>query len=476
LKNSEKDAVSDSVLFYFVHICVNQTIKEMRIMPVCIFLVLLISSPFLSAQQQITIVGRCGGSETVTIPVTIDNDLDGMDDLLEQKLLDYFMPVIIQFSGESCPGPALDGSGDSNLVVCHIYPLPGQYTMNSVNPDSLKVHPAVEVSDTGLMTGMIWYDPFIVAHCALLYGKDCGSLGHTADVEGFSFTLKYTGPDAATGWMYDTTMANWMGAKIQTISHANTVCEQVETYPYKSALFPNGLDTIYASPDKHGNYLTVSKCGSSFICNPSCSGTPSRKSIRIVNVGEEDAPMVNDLGTYYSAYAGEDPWGSSDFLESQSGSAGPIKNKTAMSLSADFISSQKLDTASQICDLYRNCYSCGDSAYNSCLQSGNGVTPGTIGFSPSYQCKAIIGTAISISGENELHIYPVPATKQLQIIYTDGNEAMSACIFDSKGVQVKRMSLSEYDAYLDISDMSRGIYFIQLISESKMFNRKFLVE
>jgi hypothetical protein len=65
----------------------------------------------------------------------------------------------------------------------------------------------------------------------MLYGQDCGLLGHTADVEGFNFSVKYIGPDTVAGWMYDTLMHNWTGGTIQTVSHAGTLCEQVETYP-----------------------------------------------------------------------------------------------------------------------------------------------------------------------------------------------------------------------------------------------------
>ena len=85
----------------------------------------------ISAQQNVVVISRCGGTDTVSIPSIVDNDADGMDDALEQQLLNYFMPTVIQFDDESCPGPALNGTGDSNLIVCHIYPLPQQYTFSN---------------------------------------------------------------------------------------------------------------------------------------------------------------------------------------------------------------------------------------------------------------------------------------------------------------------------------------------------------
>lgn len=438
---------------------------------------LLLTVPFMPrAQQQVSVVSRCGGVQQVTIPSITDIDLDGLDDRLEQKLLDNFMPVIIQFSDESCPGPALDGTGDSNLVVCHIFPLPGQYTMSAVSPDSLKVHPVAMVGDTGLQTGMIWYDPQLIVECGILYGKDCGLAGHTADVEGFYFSLKYTGPDSIAGWMYDTILSHWMGVTIQSVSHANTLCEQTETYPYKSALFPNGLDTVYVSPDKHGNYLTVQKCGSSFICNPGCTGTPSRKNVKIVNVGEANATMVADLGTYYPAYAGEDPWTSANFLNSHSGNAGAITHVTVRTLSPLFIHAQKIDTATRICDLYKQCYSCGDSIYNHCVLSCNGVANGTAGFSPWYHCSAIFSGLLDVEKEDEPRIFPIPANKLLQVMYAKGTGTYSATIFDTNGKQLKKFALRGPSAAMDIADLPAGFYVVQFVSGSKVYNRKLMVE
>lgn len=315
----------------------------------------------LSAQKTVAVISRCGGVDSLIIPSITDNDGDGMDDALESKLLNRFMPTIIQFSDESCPGPALDGTGDSNLVVCHIYPIPQQYALSN-NLTSVQTHPVAVVGSKQLTPGLVWYNPLIMVNAAVLYGKDCGALGHTADVEGFSFSLRYTGTDTAAGWMYDTTMQNWMGVTIQTTSHASTPCEQIETLPYKSVLAPNGKDSVLASPDKHGNYLTKGGCNASFICNPGCNNTPSKKNVKPVNLGEDNASLVPDLGTYYPAYAGENPWGTSEFLSSQGGSAGAIRDKMLKPLSSDFVQGSVL-TQAQICPLYEQCFGVSGSAY-----------------------------------------------------------------------------------------------------------------
>ncbi|MDB5283097.1 MAG: hypothetical protein JWO06_2172 [Bacteroidota bacterium] len=372
--------------------------------------------PFgLKAQQQVTVISRCGGTNTVVIPNIIDNDLDGMDDRLEQKLLDHFMPVVIQFNNETCPGPALDGTGDSNLIVCHIFPYPQQYTTNT-NLSSVVTHPVAVVPSHGLYAGLVWYNPLIIVNTAVLYGQDCGLSGHTADVEGFSFSLKYIGTDTAAGWMYDTVMANWMGGTIQTISHAGTLCEQIETHPYKSVLFPTGLDTVYASPDKHGNYLTISGCGASFICNPGCGGTQIKKNVRNINLGEPNATLIADLGSVYPAYAGNDPWSTSNFLAAQGGNAGAIRDKMIKALTSDFATGQTL-TAQQICPLYTQCdgpsghsdqqFICAGNTYNFYGQnlSSNGVYTHTL--TNHYGCDSIITLTLAVGNPSTATLYDI---------------------------------------------------------------------
>ena len=327
--------------------------------PFLVFALMLLLPALLPAQQHVAVISRCGGIDTVIIPNIVDRDSDGMDDALEQMLLNKFMPAIMMFSNETCPGPALNGTGDTNLVAARISPYPGQYT-RSTSLDSVLIHPYAVVASKQLTAGLIWYDPFIMVHCAVLYGQDCGALGHNADVEGFHFSLKYIGPDTIAGWMYDTVMSNWMGLTIQSISHDATLCQHIETRQYKSAVAPTGVDSVYASPNKHGNYLTIGDCDASFICNPNCDATQIRKNVTNVNLGEPWASLVPDLGTYYPAYAGNDPWGTANFLAAQSGNAGTIAAKMERALTSDFATGQTL-TAQQICPIYARCFNSGSA-------------------------------------------------------------------------------------------------------------------
>jgi hypothetical protein len=301
----------------------------------------------------VAVISPCGGIDSVVIPNITDRDSDGMDDHLEQLLLDHFMPPVIQFSGENCPGPALDGSGDSNIIATRISPYPEQYTWSS-SPDSVQVHPVALVGPRQLVPGMYWHLPFIMVHCAVLYGQDCGALGHVADVEGYHFSLAYIGPDTAAGWMYDTIMTNWTGATIQTVGHDGTTCQQIETASYQ-----NGAN-VYSSPGKHANCLSITDCNLAFVCNGFCAGTQTRKITYNLNVGEPWAPLVTDLGNYYPAYAGQNPWSGTAFLN---GGAGAITDKMERPLTTDFVHSTQL-TAAMICPLYAYCYGPDEHVYS----------------------------------------------------------------------------------------------------------------
>lgn len=422
--------------------------------------------------QNFDAVSRCGGIISLEIPEFTDNDADGLSDELEEILLRNFVPKFVEYIDDDCPGPSTGTSNpsDSNLVVCHIFPVFSQY-VNGTSAPILYSEPIAMVSENCLSTGLGWFDNSVLIYGALLYGRDCGLTSHVADVEGFAVSIKYIGADDGISWRSDTVIANWQGMKIQTVSHSGTFCEAIETFPFRSNANPNGKDTIYPSPDKHGNYLTPERCSSNFICDPACDDPFIMKKIKIVNVGEENAPLVTDLGLFYSGYAGENPWGNVNFLN---GGAGTIKSKMLRTWRNDFIQAQTLNSCTDICAAYSTCRNCGTDVYNACIESCAGIPNNQTGCnSPAYNCTV----GFEQNEKNELRIFPNPANNELHIIFDEKITAVNIFLSDASGRILKKTIHAESKEKIDVSDIAKGIYFLKIENNKFVrFNKQLIIQ
>lgn len=424
-----------------------------------ILTVLLLISCIQVNAQTFTAVNRCGGTTVLDIPDFTDNDIDGLSDELEQVLLDAYIPKFVQYTDDDCPGPATGTSNltDSNLVVCHIFPLFQQY-VNGSNAPVLYTAPTAIVNENCLHTGISWYENTVMIYAALLYGRDCGLNGHTADVEGVAVSVKYTGTNDGIAWRSDTDLNHWEGYKIQTTSHAGTICEGIETFPFRSISNPNGKDTIYPSPDKHGNYLTEQQCSSSFICDPACDDPFTLKNIKIVNVGELNNPFVTDLGQYYSGYTGENPWSDVNFL---SGNAGTVKEKMLREWRDDYIQGLPVNSCTDICAIYNNCYNCGNDVYNACISDCQNISNNQTGCnSPEFNCSVTVKETTAVS--NEINVYPNPAKTELNIEVLKPNDGYSITLINSSGQVVKSAIAKSTKTKLDLTGLAKGVYSLKV--------------
>lgn len=421
-----------------------------------------------SFSQTFQVMSRCGGSNSVSLPSFNDNDMDGLSDTLENLLLQHFVPTFIQFSDEGCPGLSVGTSAitDTNLTVCRIFPLFQQYTAGN-NVSEIQSWPQAIVNERCLTTGLTWYENQIVIYGAVLYGKDCGLSGHTADVEAFSVLLKYKGNADDISWRSDTTLANWEGVTIQTISHASTFCEIVETYPYKSISSPTGKDTVFISPDKHGNYLTIPGCNSSFFCNPGCNNTPFVKSVTVINVGEEAAPFVTDLGLYYSGYAGENPWSDTNFL---GGGAGTIKAKLLSAWRSSFVGGQTITTCNDICAIYDSCYSCGTAQYNACINACQSISLGQAGCNnPTFDCN--VDVAESFVENNYIKVYPNPFQSFIKVVIDGNKEEYCLTLTNTLGQIVKEYTSNTAQIIIKTDELLPGPYLLKMNSNATFYKK-----
>jgi hypothetical protein len=229
---------------------------------------------------------RCSGDAQCGAPgacqrgycVTKDDDGDGIDDDLEREVATLNFPRVLLAEGESCGAP--------HGVVYRVRRHP-------LNPKRLAI-------------------TYIV-----LYGNDCGDLtGHVGDAESFAITVDL---DAQPGAAATVGVEAW--------AHAGTACGSTSSCETAAASGACGEPAsvtsppeivIYASRDKHANYLSRSTCSDN--CLDSCS-PGERVWGPLVNVGEPDHPTVRDLtalGFVQSAsgWANQllhfDPWGTSE--------------------------------------------------------------------------------------------------------------------------------------------------------------------
>src|SRR5262249_39139245 len=122
--------------------------------------------------------------------------------------------------------------------------------------------------------------------------NDCGLSGHVGDDEVFGVTVdpKLPPPDGIVA--------------IKAISHQGTLCEKT------SECGQCGLDAcstqdvggkpmpvVFSSKDKHGSYATQSSCSAFTTCFDSCTLAPTQMPLPLVNAGEPDGHLTENLTT-----------------------------------------------------------------------------------------------------------------------------------------------------------------------------------
>jgi hypothetical protein len=225
--------------------------------------------------------------DTFTYENVIDDDNDGIDDCVEEQLVDSYAMQIWRDAADSCAGPI-----NPQVRVCRTW-LTGQY---SFNPDTTGTRP----SDV--------YKPHVTMSCAVLYQSDCGALGHTADVEPYQISFE-------AGSRSDRNLANWRQRVVTTEAHQGTPAEKVDI------CYTTNCTTILAARNKHGNYQSPGSCNGGL---DSCGTMLWNSSFRNLELGERNYPRISNLGAYNSAWAGQNPWSGQAFL---GGGAGSIQDK-----------------------------------------------------------------------------------------------------------------------------------------------------
>lgn len=229
--------------------------------------------------------GASGGGGDPDAAIT-DGDGDGLDDGFEAQVASAYFPYYSVAPDDKCP---------RHGVLFRVSPHP---------QDTTKL--------------MIWY--------VVLFEKDCGAGGHPGDDEVFGAIVDPAQPPPA-GLL-----------ALRAISHQGTLCERITTCGVLPGCKPcttaskggAAFPVVFTSVNKHGGYVFENECDTNFICDfGGCTLNPTPSAPPMVNAGEPDKPLVNDLTSQGFINAGEgwtepslmnfDPWGGKDF-----GSAGNV--------------------------------------------------------------------------------------------------------------------------------------------------------
>lgn len=182
-----------------------------------------------------------------------DLDRDGIDDGLEQKLLQQFLPVFYLSAGECDVLPAEFEPGRKEPVV---------QARNGV------VYGRVSSAGQGRLQVQYFH----------LWGRDCGRASHPLDIEHVSALIEQSeGRWRATHWF--------------AAAHQETACD------YAHAARAVVLDAVergarvWVSQGKHASFLSRASCrrgcGADACVEPFHSLSP----IRVLNLGEASAPL-----------------------------------------------------------------------------------------------------------------------------------------------------------------------------------------
>jgi hypothetical protein len=161
----------------------------------------------------------------------------------------------------------------------------------------------------------------------LLYDEDCGAGGHVGDDEVFAVTIDPARP-APHGIL-----------AMVAIAHQDTACEETtecgcgdgmdacDTVAWHGEAWP----AVHPSRDKHGNYLFDDVCDGACVFTNWCDEASEPPAPVLVNAGEPDRPMTNDLtasglvtvenGWTNAELFDYDPWSGEEF-----GGAGSVAN------------------------------------------------------------------------------------------------------------------------------------------------------
>lgn len=192
----------------------------------------------------------------------LDTDRDGLNDALEQRLLQQFLPEF------------------------HI----GRHDCSALPAEFLPDVPTPTVeSEDGTVYGQVFLSksstsehPIAEIHYYHLWRTDCGAHGHPLDTEHVATLVHAESADLDS--------AHWQSDYWFAAAHENTVCDVSQIARASTLHAQQHGPAVWISPGKHASYLNEELCRAG--CgNDRCTDMTALHVTRLINLGEQGAPM-----------------------------------------------------------------------------------------------------------------------------------------------------------------------------------------
>ena len=212
-----------------------------------------------------------------------DRDRDGVDDALEQMLIEQFRPHFLVSSRECAQVPA-------------------EFEAFSVRP-RVRAHNAAIYARVSPSTLQGPDGPALEIHYYHLWERDCGQLAsHALDVEHVSALLV----PSANGW----TARSWYAA-----AHEGTVCDTSNAARAEAIGAVSSGPRVWISAGKHASYLSQELCRQRGCGGDDCRDMVDLPHGPLINLGEAQAPLNGAVWTASREWPFESKLGSAFHAE-----------------------------------------------------------------------------------------------------------------------------------------------------------------
>ncbi|WP_299683495.1 T9SS type A sorting domain-containing protein [uncultured Dokdonia sp.] len=95
-----------------------------------------------------------------------------------------------------------------------------------------------------------------------------------------------------------------------------------------------------------------------------------------------------------------------------------------------------------------------------------------------FEEREVLSTEEVVINTNEISVFPNPASSEITIGYTGTKQLENASIINVNGQIVKQLDLSNFNQsqQIAINDLSKGVYFMQIVSEDQTIVKKLIVK